>query len=471
MTAFRQLEPTRVWVELTAMALHARCGFHGVDVPLEREGDGTLRPESRSRVVEELRRITADKPWLSPLHIYCSLGSRGVILRSISLPASSASELPKLLQLQIEAEFPLPPDQLAWGWLPLSRGENGGQELLVAAVKSEVLQACEALFAPLGATLSYSLAALDRLENLPNPSAGSVLYWNGHSAEWTLCDGNGQPAIRCLTGDSHRIRNAWPTLEGASYDVTGPEAPVSQWLALQTETSVNPAPVRKLEIPSGPGNTAATVGLSRAFAEHPNRPRMTLRFNPTEIPKASLTNLPWRSLGLSVALLAAVLIVPSLEALLVRPRLARQLARLKAGEPQLEVIDRELGFLRYLNQNQGPYLEALYLIAQAAPPGCHIDTIHMNRRGEVTLTGFLQNLNQVGDFRLKLIDSGFFSSVVVEDQTPTPDRQRINFRVTAQWKAAGDREGLQIGPTLTNSPAGGVTHPSGDQKPRSPSHS
>jgi hypothetical protein len=54
---------------------------------------------------------------------------------------------------------------------------------------------------------------------------------------------------------------------------------------------------------------------------------------------------------------------------------------------------------------------------------------------------------QVAGFRSKLIDSGFFASVAVEEQTPTPDRQKVTVRITAQWKPANDRQSLSIGPT------------------------
>lgn len=165
---------------------------------------------------------------------------------------------------------------------------------------------------------------------------------------------------------------------------------------------------------------------------------------------ARLGKYPWKKLSLIGGLLAAILLTPYFEAIFLAPRLERQLAKIKAGEPQLAIIDRELDFLRHLQENQGPFLDAIYLIAAAAPPGCHINALNLNRRGEISLNGFLQNMNQVGDLRSKLIDSGFFSTVVVEDQTPTPDRQRINFRLTAQWKAASDREVLDIGPKLTN---------------------
>jgi hypothetical protein len=35
----------------------------------------------------------------------------------------------------------------------------------------------------------------------------------------------------------------------------------------------------------------------------------------------------------------------------------------------------------------------------------------------------------------------------VEEQTPTPDRQKVTVRITAQWKPANDRQSLSIGPT------------------------
>ena len=74
----------------------------------------------------------------------------------------------------------------------------------------------------------------------------------------------------------------------------------------------------------------------------------------------------------------------------------------------------------------------------------------MNRRGDLALRGFMRDSQQVVDFRSKLINSGFFSTVVVEEQNPTPDRQRINLRISAQWKSAPGRESL---PLIATAPA------------------
>jgi len=128
-------------------------------------------------------------------------------------------------------------------------------------------------------------------------------------------------------------------------------------------------------------------------------------------------------------------------------RLSKKIAALKTGQEKLAVIDREYNFLQYLKQTGPPYLDALYLIAKSAPQGTHIDSASMNRRGEVSVRGAMQNGQQVTDFRAKLMDSGFFERVSVEEQVPGPDRQRVNIRITAQWKTIDKRIGLAIGPT------------------------
>jgi hypothetical protein len=58
----------------------------------------------------------------------------------------------------------------------------------------------------------------------------------------------------------------------------------------------------------------------------------------------------------------------------------------------------------------------------------------------------MANAQQATDLRSRLIDSGFFATVVLDEQTPTPDRQRVLVRFTAQWKPNGQR------PAITSEP-------------------
>jgi hypothetical protein len=65
----------------------------------------------------------------------------------------------------------------------------------------------------------------------------------------------------------------------------------------------------------------------------------------------------------------------------------------------------------------------------------------------------MANGQQVTDFRAKLIDSGWFANVVVEEQTPTQDR-RVSVRLTAQLKPLAARKPLAMESSAKNSGAG-----------------
>jgi hypothetical protein len=157
--------------------------------------------------------------------------------------------------------------------------------------------------------------------------------------------------------------------------------------------------------------------------------------------------------GLRAArLLLAVLLFPVLEALIMTAPLAAKVNTFQDRARQVETtVDRDLDFLQYVKQSQPPCLESLYVISQAAPSGIHLDSLTMNRRGEVALRGSLRTGDQVAEFRSKLMASSFFASVTVEEQTPTPDHQKVNIRLTAQWKALSVLQSLAVGPAVKES--------------------
>jgi hypothetical protein len=78
----------------------------------------------------------------------------------------------------------------------------------------------------------------------------------------------------------------------------------------------------------------------------------------------------------------------------------------------------------------------LYVFSQSAPPGTRFDSLSLNSHGEVSLRAAFHDGQQVADFRNQLITSGFFTNVVVEEQVPTPDRQRVTVRMNALEKPA-----------------------------------
>jgi hypothetical protein len=128
-----------------------------------------------------------------------------------------------------------------------------------------------------------------------------------------------------------------------------------------------------------------------------------------------------------------------------KPFLERKLAALEADRGRLATIDEELDFLKFLKQNQPPYLDAIYLLAKSAPQGTRLEELSMGRHREMTIRLKMANAQQVTDFRSKLIDSGWFANVMVEEQAPSPDR-RYAVRMTAELKPAESRKPLAAEP-------------------------
>jgi hypothetical protein len=140
-------------------------------------------------------------------------------------------------------------------------------------------------------------------------------------------------------------------------------------------------------------------------------------------------------------------------------------AAFKTEAARLTVIDRELDFLRYLKASQPPYLETLYVFSKSVPPGTKFDALSLNSHGVVSLRCGFRDGQQVADFRTKLIDSGFFTNVTVEEQVPTPDHQKVNVRISAQEKPTAQLLSLSVGPTADEMAKDGKPAPPGARSP------
>ena len=489
------MEAPTVYLEIRHSSLKALRGETTLELPLERTTTGGLTAACRQKLVSSLQPFLKKEIWQPRPRAFCAIGARGVSLRRLTLPATNKDELKRLLVLQIESEFPLPPDALAWGYRALA---NGGpkQELLVVAVKKEVVEEYATLLTECGATPVFTVAALARRYAQPNPPSNCALLDIGRNYAELIFFEQGQPrSVRVLPwgGENmtHAIaqqlgmdRNEAEKLKielahnGSSHSEAGPRMQAAIDGALDAlATAINGhlgsqklyisgrstrvkefaarlakrlgpgADCELLKVSGAEGQSAAIAGLRAAVANAKESPLVLLESAAAE-PKVSLAQPILRKWGaLAGALLLLCLVLPYLEAPLLKGRLERKLKAIQADRGRLVTIDRELEFLRSLKQSQPPYLDALFLMSKAAVQGTKFDSITMNRRGDLSLRCTMKDGQQVVAFRTKLIDSGFFASVAVEEQTPTPDRQKVNVRLTARWKPAADRQSLAIGPT------------------------
>ena len=144
MKNFSSLNPPQLYVEIGQDLLKALRENDGLELPLERQPDGRLTAACKEKIVAGLKIFLKAKSWQTRATAVCAIGSRGVSLRRLALPAGTKEEFHRRLLLQIETEFPLAPGELAWGCQPLgglsqANGTVAKHELLVAAVKKEVV--------------------------------------------------------------------------------------------------------------------------------------------------------------------------------------------------------------------------------------------------------------------------------------------------------------------------------------------
>jgi hypothetical protein len=518
-----------LWAELEDGLLRVSNGITLETLSLKRRADGRLEAGSRQQLVDRLAALAPRAPWQTRGPLWCALPARGVSLRRIPIPNPRPDDLRSVLALQVEARFPLPPDSLAWGWF--SASDPSASEVTVAAVRSDALEELAAAFKQAGFEPRFTLASMVRLPGIvPISGRTLLLHLGAGSSEWTSFEGP-LPAItrsvalgqedvlarinKLLQGNPAEVEaqlRAWggsessaasdPRLESALREAFSPLT--DSLKALPASDSATPerwelsgssilAPVAARLLRTLRPGAAVTVhsestssaidglrhltGAGSAAGAAPSR-GIPLRLDlPNTKPAAvvgGLPQIPWPWVARIAALLVALLLFPYVEAVLGRPLLKRRLAALEKDRARLSEIDRRLEFVDQLAGNQPPYIEALYVIANAAPQGAKIDSVSMNRRGELSLSGYTQMPQQAVELRTRLVDSKYFSTVVLEEQTPIQGGpQRVNLRITAQWKGPAEREALQLGPVLpdpvkTNAPAGGKTNGPASTTPTPP---
>ena len=475
-TAF--LNPPPLYVEIAQTWLKALHENDGVELPLERLPGGRLTAPCKGNIITALKHFLKAKSWQPRARAFCAVGSRGVSLRHLSLPAGTKEEFHRRLLLQIEGEFPLPPDELAWGYQPLggpqpSNGTIAKQELLVAAVKKEVVADYHEILRACGTDPVFTLAALARRNLCAQPMDSFTMLDIGNSQSELTGFGKGVPTNSRII--FWGIENS-PGSPDAKFDalvqaIKGCSSGEKLFFSgnkLSEDYTARLATLlgsgwqfERLAAADGTGRSAAISGLQK-FVEQGGEPSLPICVEHASGVATSLATLDLKKWGARVgALLVALLLLPYAEALLLKPHLAKKVAMFKAEAARLTIIDRELDFLRYLRQIQPPYLDALYILSKSVPPGTRFDALSLNSHGEVSLRGAFRDGQQVADFRSKLIDSGFFANVTIEEQSPTPDRQKVNVRISAQEKPAAQLLSLSAGPSADEIAKEGKPSPPG----------
>ena len=217
------MNPSSLYFEIGQNSLKVLDEDAGLELPLERLENGKLSPSCREKLSLALREFLKKRNRGGRQSAFCAIGARGVSLRRLTLPAASKEDFDRLLLLQIESEFPLAPDELAWGYRRLSQtignGTPGTQELLVAAVKKDLIEDYSEVLSACGLTTSFTLGALTRSSLCVQPPPNYAVLDIGRNQSELISFENGTPAfIRIIPWGGDNITRAIEKALGVSRD-------------------------------------------------------------------------------------------------------------------------------------------------------------------------------------------------------------------------------------------------------------
>lgn len=482
-----------VYIEIGQSSLKVLDGDRGLELPLEPLENGRLTSACRERLTLGLEDFLRHKSWHARRRALCAIPARGVSLRTLSLPAATDEETQRLLRLQIESLFPLAPEDLAWGYRALNpagvprQQSAASRELLVAAVKKEATEDYSELLTGCGLNPVFTLGALARsalcaqqpgscamldvgcnhseLMSFENGVPGSVriLPWGGEHLTRAIEAGlgvssdeaeklkinlsrdvapAGEPGQKLQSALQHEldslagfVQDNW---KGPLLYLTGGGARLKALAPGLTKRLGEGVTCQPIEVAPGDGRSAAILGLKESEENEGACPPLILRVSGAGDGERIAGPARHKWVALAVLLALACVFLPYAEALILKPGLAKKLAEIRAAKDTLSTIDRELGLLQFVKTNQPPYLETLVCLASASPPGARVESLSMNRRGDLSFRGTFGNPQMAVEFRSNLVASGFFSTLVVEEQMPSPNQQ-VLMRIAAQWKPASAR--------------------------------
>ena len=242
-----------LYLDLGQSSLKIMENARGLQIPVTRSPQGHLTEEARSVIREALASFLGPSTRRG-IPALCALSASGVSVRHFTLPPASREATRRLLAMQMEQAFPIPPDSLAWGYR-IYGSRNGyqqgekptRQQVSVLALRCDVLEDHSALLAGCGLRPTFTLSTLAASRLCPvDQGSCSVLDIGRHHTEW-LCFEEGRPVqVRILHWGGEDVTLA---------------------LARALHLDRDEAETRKCSLPRDPGETRSEPAVLPWFQE------------------------------------------------------------------------------------------------------------------------------------------------------------------------------------------------------------
>ena len=442
--------------------------FGGFAVPIQRDELGQLNEESTDRVKNALRQCLKGAN-TSDIKCLCALASGGTSLRSIELPVPKGVPLKNLLELQIEKEWPLSPSDLAWGFQRLAEPkespdskESPNTKVAIAAVKRSLFLHYTAILKECGLDAKWTLSACagSLLEGIESASSCSLLdiretysdlvtFENGYpiAVRHLNCGWEALPAqdetIPTEGSDNPEQTSAMqPLIDALNLDETRPPLTIvgtEAWLSKKQASLQGLLPDRRISSHGISDRNGACLA-TQSFGENLTSAQEALLIELKSAEDAQAPNqtnrkpiLRWTALLLLLVVLA--LLTRRIEPTLRSSSLDAKLKQFNEQKSQLPELDRELSFMEHMAEKSLPYMDLISLLAAQTVPGFQLETLDMGSDRQIQLRGALPQNAQPEDLRAKLLSSGWFERVVLDEQTPDKNKRNLTIRMSLTVKA------------------------------------
>ncbi len=156
------------WDSRTLRVVHAFVGKRGIKIDriLSAAIPGDLELGNPELLGRHIRRVL-DQEQISTRHAVVDIPRDQAILKSMTLPSLAPGELPGMVEIQIAKELPFPAGEAVIDFTSTPAAEAGRSDVLVAAVRREVVRHYEA-------TLDAAGLKLDRIGLRPYANALAV---------------------------------------------------------------------------------------------------------------------------------------------------------------------------------------------------------------------------------------------------------------------------------------------------------
>lgn len=436
-----------------------RMGDHGFAIDLQRDPKGLITESCRLEVTEAIRNLAERSEFA--IDCLCTLGGSGVSLRTLELPAIKNTSLSDLIELQIEKEWPLTPEELIWAFHPCSSSEKEQPEsnhvrVTVAAVRRSLFSQYESITMTNDLNPTWTLSACLAAENPLIESSGHtwLLDVRETSSDLVIFNNGNPETIRQLpVGTAHDAQVALQLTESLQSDLaeTRDFAPlviavkeaIADDCAQNLQKHLPDRTIHPCKVPEAPGLTFTTHTWKERKNVSRFAPPIILKTKENSPPRANLDRGPiLRWVALLVLLVIAILAARRVEPTLRGNSLTSQLNTFKAEKQNLPEIDRELSFLTHIQEKSLPFEDIIGLLAANAVPQLEIESLDMASDRRIQLRGTLPERGQPEDFRTRLFASGWFEQVVLDEQTPNQRERKLNIRISMVLKPPLNRPKL-----------------------------